>query len=62
MTCEESTEERCFKLLSLDDTAKTIEKCTTTMAEPKCSKVTLDLPAQKCSEELRRVGQSYGYY
>ncbi len=35
VSCEETTEERCFNLINLEDTTMNIEKCHTTLAEPK---------------------------
>ena len=57
--CEESVEERCFKFIRLEPVTKTIEVCNTMLAEPKCNKVTVSLPAQKCVEELKSYKEEY---
>lgn len=53
VTCEDKKEERCFKLVALEETTQEIEKCTVSLAEPKCNQVSLQLPSQTCVEELK---------
>eukprot|EP00095_Tigriopus_kingsejongensis_P006319 maker-scaffold61_size441589-snap-gene-3.35 protein:Tk06319 transcript:maker-scaffold61_size441589-snap-gene-3.35-mRNA-1 annotation:"hypothetical protein" len=63
VTCEDKKEERCFKLIALEETTQLIQKCTVSIAEPKCNEVSLNLPAQTCVEELKEYAhQSHGGY
>lgn len=59
VTCENKEEERCFNLVALEESTETIQKCTTSIGEHKCSKVSLTLPAQTCVEELKEYESSY---
>ena len=57
--CSDEREERCFKLTKLEDTMVAVERCTTSLAQPRCTDVTLQLPAQTCVEQLKDY-HSYG--
>ncbi len=43
VSCTETKEQRCFKLTTLKDTTETIEKCTTTLDEPRQVQFEFDL-------------------
>lgn len=60
VTCEDEKEERCFDLVTLEESTQTIEKCTTSLGAPKCSKVTLNLPQQTCVDIKSGYGHSLG--
>ena len=60
VSCEEEKEERCFTVVNLEEETEEIEKCITNLGEPKCNKISLELPAQKCEEQLKEYKSTYG--
>lgn len=55
LSCETVTEQKCVDQPEVVDETVSIEKCTTRLGTPRCQKVELTLPKQKCIEIV------YGY-
>lgn len=57
VTCEDNKEQRCFELVTLEQTEQEIEKCHTIVGPQECQKVTLNLPSQVCVDEKSGYGR-----